>query len=389
MDIFKNKDLVKVCAPMVRYTKLQFRNLVRKYNCDLCFTPMILADSFCKSIKARNNEFTTNSMDTPVIVQFAANKATDFVNAATLVSPYSNGVDLNCGCPQRWAIQQGLGCVMLENPQTIFDIVRSTRNKINKPFSISVKIRIQRDLRKTVELCRQIEKSGASFLTVHARTPDLSTGPINICALKTVKDSLSIPVLANGGVKSLEECHNLQDLTNCDGIMVANGLLENPALFAGYNSTPLDCVKNWLDICFNSTISPENYSLFHDETYPVTIQEKPLNLNFQCFHHHLVFMIEKLLPKKKRRIFNSLQRFSSVLDYLYEHLNVKPSLYDEKYFNLYLLNNLSYSLENEALQEYTLSNKENDCQDKDQGKYFNSFIQQESCDWTNIFLENG
>jgi tRNA-dihydrouridine synthase 4 len=60
MELFENKEIVKICAPMVRYSKLQFRNLVKTYNCDLCYTPMILADSFCKSAKARNNEFTTN-----------------------------------------------------------------------------------------------------------------------------------------------------------------------------------------------------------------------------------------------------------------------------------------------------------------------------------------
>lgn len=50
---------LKICAPMVRYSKLEFRSLVRKYGVDLCFTPMIMADSFCRSNKARLNEFTT------------------------------------------------------------------------------------------------------------------------------------------------------------------------------------------------------------------------------------------------------------------------------------------------------------------------------------------
>lgn len=80
LDLFSENKLVKICAPMVRYSKyvlnhnqyiilfiltqfasrLQFRSLVREYGCDLCYTPMILADSFCLSDKARNNEFTTN-----------------------------------------------------------------------------------------------------------------------------------------------------------------------------------------------------------------------------------------------------------------------------------------------------------------------------------------
>lgn len=60
MDLFNEGELVKICAPMVRYSKLQFRSLVRAYECDLCFSSMILADSFHKSEKARRHEFKTS-----------------------------------------------------------------------------------------------------------------------------------------------------------------------------------------------------------------------------------------------------------------------------------------------------------------------------------------
>lgn len=69
------------------FTRLQFRNLVRKYGCDLCFTPMILADSFVQSSKARDSEFSTSDNDRPLIVQFAAKEVDDFVGGAELVAP--------------------------------------------------------------------------------------------------------------------------------------------------------------------------------------------------------------------------------------------------------------------------------------------------------------
>uniref|UniRef100_A0A8D2QBU6 Dihydrouridine synthase 4 like n=1 Tax=Zonotrichia albicollis TaxID=44394 RepID=A0A8D2QBU6_ZONAL len=60
MDLFHSGQVVKICAPMVRYSKLAFRTLVRKYSCDLCYTPMIVAADFVRSAKARDSEFTTN-----------------------------------------------------------------------------------------------------------------------------------------------------------------------------------------------------------------------------------------------------------------------------------------------------------------------------------------
>ena len=88
MDIFEeytSKDEdglelpLRICAPMVRYSKLPFRMLVRLYDCDVAYTPMIMANSFSSSQAARDNEFTTNPADRPLIVQFAANKVEEFV----------------------------------------------------------------------------------------------------------------------------------------------------------------------------------------------------------------------------------------------------------------------------------------------------------------------
>ena len=60
-----------------------------------------MSDSFVRSQQARDNELTTNSLDHPVVVQFAANNADDFAEATQLVYKQCDGVDLNCGCPQR------------------------------------------------------------------------------------------------------------------------------------------------------------------------------------------------------------------------------------------------------------------------------------------------
>lgn len=176
-----------------------------------------MADSFIKSEKARRNEFTTNSQDKPLIVQFAANNVTDFSEAAQLISPHSNGVDLNCGCPQRWATKIGIGACLLSDPDTIKNIVLNTRNKISKEYSVSVKLRLLSNTKSTVDLCRQLEKAGVSFLTIHGRTKDQKTQPINIEALKEIAQSVQIPVIANGDVKSLDDAVLLQKLTTCKG----------------------------------------------------------------------------------------------------------------------------------------------------------------------------
>ncbi|KAM9311742.1 tRNA-dihydrouridine(20a/20b) synthase [NAD(P)+]-like [Gastrophryne carolinensis] len=293
-DLFGSKKLVKICAPMVRYSKLAFRTLVRKYGCDLCYTPMIVATDFIKSAKARDSEFTTNQGDQPLVVQFAAKEATDLADAALLVCPFAGGVDLNCGCPQRWAMSEGYGACLINKPELVSDMVRQVRNRVDNPgFSVSIKIRIHSDITRTVDLCQKAEAAGVNWITVHGRLPEERHQPVHYDAIKVIKDSLSIPVVANGDIKSLKEAETMHQLTGVDGVMAARGLLTNPAMFAGFEETPLTCIQEWTGL-----------ALEHGTP-------------FTCFHHHLMYMLERITSKQEKRVFNVLSSTSAVLDYLH------------------------------------------------------------------------
>lgn len=297
LQLFEEKRVVRMCAPMVRYSKLPFRTLVRRYGCDLVFTPMIVADCFVKSVKARDMEFTTNAGDRPLVVQFAANNARDFADAAELVAPFVDGVDLNCGCPQRWALQEGYGAKLINNPELIKDIVRKTTCRI-PGLPVSIKIRIHENLRKTVELCKQAENAGVAWITVHGRTVKQRGEPADLEAIKLIKQSVSVPVVANGDIKSEADVRTVYEKTGVNGVMAARGILSNPAMYAGYDSTPLQCVTDWVNIALSHGTS------------------------FTNFHHHLMFMLEKVTSKAERRVFSELKSTPAVLNYLNENYGI-------------------------------------------------------------------
>lgn len=216
---------------------------------------MIISDSFIRSEKARQNEFTTSLDDDPVIAQFAACNSQEFANSALLISPYVDGIDLNCGCPQSWAINKGYGCGLLKQPELVKDIIRTIRRTVSEKFSVSLKIRLlqHESSKSTVNFARQLEMCGADFISLHGRTMWQKTSePLNITAIKDVKDSLNIPLIANGSVRTWKQACDLHEQTGADGIMVARGLLSNPALFnPDYKdalTTPIQCVQDWLDI---------------------------------------------------------------------------------------------------------------------------------------------
>ncbi|XP_014663868.1 PREDICTED: tRNA-dihydrouridine(20a/20b) synthase [NAD(P)+]-like isoform X2 [Priapulus caudatus] len=281
LELFEGKDAVKICAPMVRYSKLAFRTLVRKYGVDLAFTPMIISDSFVRSIKARDSDFTTNSGDRPLIVQFAAHNAKDLADATEIVAP--------------WAMADGYGAHLLSDPELIKDMVVQSRSRISdESFTVSIKIRLHQNIRQTVDLCRKAEHAGVSFITIHGRTPAQRREPPDFEAIRIVKSSLRIPVVANGDVHTLEAAAAVEEQTGADGLMSARGLLQNPAMFAGYSLTPLCCVKDWVDISLSQGV-PSG-----------------------CFQHHLSYMLEKVLPRPQVRVLNCLQSTSAIIDHLRE-----------------------------------------------------------------------
>lgn len=285
---------VNICAPMVRYSRLAFRSLVRKYGCNIAYTPMIVSDSFVRSQRARDSDFTTNTADRPLIVQFAASNAEDLADATEIIAKYADGVDINCGCPQRWAMQEGYGACLLRKPQLLAEMITAAKSRVHdsENFTVSIKIRLHDNINDSVDLCRKAVSAGVSWITVHGRTPLQRCQPVNVDAIRVIAESLQVPVVANGDVKTVAIADSVRQQTGVTGVMAARGLLANPAMFTGAESTTLECLQDWVDIALQ------------------------LGTPFQLFHQHLMFMLDGVMPKADRRIFNSLSSTSAVVDFL-------------------------------------------------------------------------
>ncbi|XP_054745006.1 tRNA-dihydrouridine(20a/20b) synthase [NAD(P)+]-like [Anastrepha obliqua] len=352
---------VRVSAPMVRYSKLEFRRLLRQHGVKLAFTPMVIADSFIHSQKARDNEFTTCLEDVPVISQFAARDAYEFSVASQLIYPYVDGVDLNCGCPQSWAISKGYGCGLLRHPELVCDIVKTTRRVLPQNFSISVKLRLlngaaDESIKSTVELARQLEKCGATFLTLHGRTMWQKTSdPLNITAMAEIKKSIQVPLVVNGNVRSWEDARDLHAKTQADGVMAARGLLSNPALFdekLQERDTPEECVQQWLDIAIRAGE----------------------NIHFQCFHHHLTFMWSTHMKRKLRLEFNNFTSKQQVFDFFEERYGLRPLA--ESYSSPFQYTDCVYPKVGDVSNVVAVS-ENNTWNENSNGKFFNEFKENE------------
>ncbi|KAL6700609.1 hypothetical protein J3F84DRAFT_358705 [Trichoderma pleuroticola] len=298
-DAARRQDrFLYACAPMVRYSKLAFRQTVHKYGVDLCWTPMILAKEFNRNQFARDSDFTisTSGIQPPTIVQFGANVPLELARAATLVAPFASGVDLNCGCPQSWACAETLGAALMNKRELVRDMVVETRQHLArdgwavgmeedmespKGRSVSVKIRVHDDLRRTMDYLDTVighpQNRLVDWVTIHPRTRHTpSTTPIFTEALEilTEKYSRTLPILLSGDVFDLAtlpirstsppdlatltikedppSSNNISTQqpklsnTNLSGFMSARGLLANPALFAGHSACPWETLETFM-----------------------------------------------------------------------------------------------------------------------------------------------
>ncbi|KAE9376595.1 FMN-linked oxidoreductase [Stipitochalara longipes BDJ] len=225
-------------APMVRYSKLAFRETVAQYGVDLTWTPMILAKEFNRSLAARDSDFTLSPTCPPTIVQLGVNSPLEISRTTTLLAPYVNGIDINCGCPQSWACAESLGAALMHKRSLVASLVVSAKSSLqalnyhNK--TISVKIRIHKDLRETIDFVRTVQEAGVDFITVHGRMRSTrSSEPVDLEAIKLVAEHCSVPTISNGDVFTLSDALQHVEKTKVDGVMAARGVLENPGMFRG------------------------------------------------------------------------------------------------------------------------------------------------------------
>ncbi|KAK7331032.1 hypothetical protein VNO77_25241 [Canavalia gladiata] len=226
-----------IVAPMVDNSELPFRMLCRKYGAQAAYTPMLHSRIFTETEKYRKEEFTTCQEDRPLFVQFCANDPDVLLEAARKVEPYCDYVDINFGCPQRIAKRGNYGAFLMDNLPLVKSLVEKLA--VNLQVPVSCKIRLFPNLEDTLKYARMLEEAGCMLLAVHGRTRDEKDGKkfrADWKAIRAVKNAVRIPVLANGNIRHMDDVRDCLEETGVEGVLSAETLLENPALFAGFRT---------------------------------------------------------------------------------------------------------------------------------------------------------
>ena len=219
-------------SPLSGVTDLVFRRLVRRYAPDsMMYTEMVNATGL-HYVKELPKIMEVDPNERPISIQLFDCRPDFLAEAAVMaVKEGADTVDINMGCPVNKITKNGGGSSLLRQPEVAEAIVRAVVKAVPVPVTVKTRIGWTDKEINILDFAKRMEDAGAQMITVHGRTRSQGyTGPAKWEWIGKVKEILSIPVIANGDMFSVEAAVKCLEQTGADGVMCSRGTLGYPFL---------------------------------------------------------------------------------------------------------------------------------------------------------------
>lgn len=227
---------------MAGVSDLPFRMLARKFGCELAFVEMINCRSLGYNSKKTHNMLSTNNKDRPLGVQLLGCEPDFILRGLDILNQYRYDLlDFNAACPAKKVTRRGEGASLLKEPKKINKLLKLVVKNSKAPVTVKIRSGWDKDSLNARETALACEDAGIDGLFIHGRFKAQGySGSVDYSVIKSVKDALSIPVIASGDVFSGVLAKKMFDQTGCDAVAVARGALGNPWIFKEIDA----CLKN-------------------------------------------------------------------------------------------------------------------------------------------------
>ena len=225
-------------SPLAGVSDKIFRSLVRRWAPNaLLFTEMVNATSL-ELGHGRGKVEELSEETQPIGVQLFDHRPQAMADAARRAENAGAFlIDINMGCPVRKIARKGGGSGLIRDPDLACRIVESVAAAVGVPVTVKTRLgwcnppEIDAAHGAAVNWCRQLQDAGAALLTLHGRTREQRfSGAADWEAIASVKQALSIPVIANGDINSPDDAVRCLEMTRADGVMVGRGTMGAPWL---------------------------------------------------------------------------------------------------------------------------------------------------------------
>ncbi|XP_020740609.2 tRNA-dihydrouridine(20) synthase [NAD(P)+]-like isoform X1 [Odocoileus virginianus] len=247
-----------ILAPMVRVGTLPMRLLALDYGADIVYCEELIDLKMLQCKRVVNEALSTVDFVAPddrvvfrtcereqskVVFQMGTSDAERALAVARLVENDVAGIDVNMGCPKEYSTKGGMGAALLSDPDKIEKILSTLVKGTRRP--VTCKIRILPSLEDTLSLVKRIERTGIAAIAVHGRKrEERPQHPVSCEAIKAIAETLSIPVIANGGshdhIQGYLDIEDFRRATAASSVMVARAAMWNPSIFLKEGPRPLE-----------------------------------------------------------------------------------------------------------------------------------------------------
>lgn len=221
-----------ILAPMAGITDRAFRIICEKFNPGLVYTEMISSKGLFHNDSKTKQLLNMYGEKRPIAVQIFGSDIESMKYASQYVSKYADILDINMGCPAPKVVKNGDGSKLLLDLPKAKEIIKEVVKSSSVPVTVKFRKGWDNDNIIAVEMAKIAEESGASAITIHGRTrSEFYSGKADWKIIKQVKESVKIPVIGNGDVKSYEDANKMFETTGVDGIMIGRASLGSPWIF--------------------------------------------------------------------------------------------------------------------------------------------------------------
>lgn len=227
-----------VLAPMAGVSDRAYRELCVRFGAAYCVSEMVSSKALSFNSKKSEELMEISSLERPCGIQIFGDDPKCMADAAKhALENKPDIIDINMGCPAPKISSNGSGSALMKNPRLCGEIVKAVTAVTDTPVTVKIRKGWDDDSVNAVEVAKICESAGAAAITVHGRTrQQYYKPPVDYCIIRAVRESVSVPVIANGDIDSAEKAKEVMDITGCDLVMVGRATLGNPWIFSQINA---------------------------------------------------------------------------------------------------------------------------------------------------------
>ncbi len=227
-----------VLAPMAGVSDRAYRELCVRFGAAYCVSEMVSSKALSFNSKKSEELMEISDLERPCGIQIFGDDPKCMADAAKhALENKPDIIDINMGCPAPKISSNGSGSALMKNPRLCGEIVKAVTAVTDIPVTVKIRKGWDDDSVNAVEVAKICESAGAAAITVHGRTrQQYYKPPVDYDIIKVVRESVSVPVIANGDIDSAERAKEVMDITGCDLVMIGRATLGNPWIFSQINA---------------------------------------------------------------------------------------------------------------------------------------------------------